>query len=528
MAFDLIVIGAGINGAGVARDAALRGLKVCLVEQADLCHGTTRWSSRLIHGGLRYLEFGELGLVHESLQERETLLRLAPHLVRPLPLLIPVFEGSRRGFNTVDFGLWIYDLLSIGRSVPGHQRLSRDEALARLPSLRPSGLEGGVLYYDAQVSFVERLVVENALAARAAGATLRTYTRVEHILREGNRVRGVAVRDVQTGRQDMLEAPAIVNAAGPWLDRVLAGAEASLPRFLGPTKGTHIVVPPLPGLEGLACYGEAPADGRPFFIMPWNGLSLIGTTDTRCDEDPDQLRPTAAEVDYLLDATRSLLPEAGLQRSHILYAYSGARPLPRQGLKETAAITRRHQVRHHGRSLRGLYSLIGGKITTYRHLAEEAVDLVAARLGRPAGPCTTASVPLPGAAVREELLADLARHPGVPASARDHLCDVYGRRALDVAELVRQTPELGERLDDASGAIAAEVVFAVRQEQARTLSDILLRRCLVGLGADLGAAAVPKALAVAARHLGWDAARCAAEEAAYRAETGALRPPAAA
>jgi len=526
MAFDLIVIGAGINGAGVARDAALRGLKVCLVEQADLCHGTTRWSSRLIHGGLRYLEFGELGLVHESLQERETLLRLAPHLVRPLPLLIPVFAGSRRGFNTVDFGLWIYDLLSLGRSVPGHQRLSRAEALVRLPGLKSAGLEGGVLYYDAQVAFVERLVVENALAAQAAGAELHTYTAVEHILRDGNRLRGVAVRDALSGARHTLEAPAVVNAAGPWLDRVLAGAEAALPRFLGPTKGTHIVVPALPGLKGLACYGEAQADGRPFFIMPWNGLALIGTTDTRCDEDPDRLRPQSSEVDYLLEATRGLLPGASLSRRSVLYAYSGLRPLPRQGLKETAAITRRHQVRHHGRSVRGLYSLIGGKITTYRHLAEEAVDQVVARLGRPAAPCTTATAALPGTAPREQVLAELASYPALPVATRGHLYDLYGGRAGEVAALTRQAPELAELLDPAGGAIAAEVVHAVRHEQARTLGDILLRRCMAGLGADLGAAALPKALAVAARHLGWDGARCAAEEAAYRAEIAQLQVPA--
>jgi glycerol-3-phosphate dehydrogenase len=524
MAFDLIVIGAGINGAGVARDAALRGLKVCLVEQADLCHSTTRWSSRLIHGGLRYLEFGELGLVHESLQERETLLTIANHLVRPLPLLIPAYEHSRRGVNTVDFGLWVYDLLSIGRSVPGHQRLSRSEALARMPALNGEGLTGGVVYYDAQVTFVERLVVENVLAAEAAGAEIRTYTTVERIEKEGNHVRGVTVRDSLTGEGGTLEAPAIVNAAGPWVDRVLAGADASLPRFLGPTKGTHIVVPRFPGITELACYAEARADGRPFFIIPWNGQVLIGTTDTRCDEDPDRLRPTEAEIAYLLDATTGLLPGAGLTQHSIRYAYSGVRPLPRQGLKETSAITRRHQVRHHGRTARGLYSLIGGKITTYRHLAEEVVDQVAARLPQAVAPCSTAGQKLPGAGPRDAVLRSLGEYSAVPAAAHGHLYDVYGARAPEVAALTRGAPDLGTLLDKTSGAIAAEVVFAATRERARTLGDILLRRCMAGLGPDLGVAALPGALATAARHLGWDPARCVAEEAAYRAEIATLHP----
>jgi glycerol-3-phosphate dehydrogenase len=201
MHFDLIVIGGGINGAGIARDAALRGLRTCLVEQGDLCNSTTRWSSRLIHGGLRYLEFGELGLVHESLQERETLLHNAPHLVRPLPLLIPVYEDSRRGMNTVDFGLYVYDLLSIGRSIPGHRRLSRDQTLKEIPGLAADGLTGAAIYYDAQVTYVERLVVENALAAAAAGARIETHTVVEKVLLDKNHVTGIDVRNTLSGER---------------------------------------------------------------------------------------------------------------------------------------------------------------------------------------------------------------------------------------------------------------------------------------------------------------------------------------
>jgi len=517
--FDLIVIGGGINGAGIARDAALRGLRTCLIEQGDLCNSTTRWSSRLIHGGLRYLEFGELGLVHESLQERENLLQNAPHLVRPLPLLIPVYENSRRGMNTVDFGLYVYDLLSIGRSVPGHRRLSREATLQAMPGLAADGLTGAAIYHDAQVTYVERLVVENSLAAAAAGARIETHTAVEKILLDRNHVTGVEVRNTRTGERSVHHARAIVNAAGPWVDRVLAAAGRPLPRFLGPTRGAHIIVPPFAGLAGTACYAEAQSDGRPFFILPWNGMALIGTTDIRSDEDPGTLRATEAEIRYLLDETRNMFPACGLTRDSILYTWCGMRPLPRQGRRETGAITRRHLIRHHGRSARGLTSIIGGKITTYRHLAEEVVDQVAPRLRIRIRGCTTAETPLPGgAATRDQVVRELMSFSAVPATSHSHLYAVYGSRAPHVAALTRAAADLGEPVCTVSGALAAEVVFAVREEFAMTLGDILLRRSMVGLGPDLGRAALPAVLVVAKRHLGWDDARCRAEEAAYRAE----------
>ena len=523
MQFDLIVIGGGINGAGIARDAALRGLRTCLVEQADLCNSTTRWSSRLIHGGLRYLEFGELGLVHESLQERTRLLHNAAHLVRPLQLFIPVYAHSRRGINTVDFGLWVYDLLSVGGVLPGHRRLSREAAIAELPALNREGLDGGILYHDAQVTFVERLVVENALAASAAGAMIRTYTTAERIVLEGNQVQGVVVRDSRTGQRETLTARAVVNAAGPWVDRVLAGADCVMPRFMGPTKGTHIVVHRFEGMTDVACYAEARSDGRPFFIIPWNGMVLIGTTDTRCDADPASVHAEEGEIAWLLTEAGHVFPGTKLGRDSVLYAYSGLRPLPRQGLRETASITRRHQVRHHGRTARGLYSVIGGKITTYRHLAEEVVDQVAQRLGINTGPCTTDATALPGGAgEREQILAELAQVPGLGESSQAHLYAVYGARAPAVAALAVRDPVLAEPICTFSGAIAAEVVFAVREECAVGMADILMRRCMAGLSPDLGRGALQRALPVAAKYLGWDAHRLASEAEACAAEIRVL------
>lgn len=514
--YDVLVIGAGINGAGIARDAALRGLRTCIVDQDDAGGGTSRWSSRLIHGGLRYLEHGELGLVHESLRERESLLTQAPHLVRPLPLLIPVYAGSRRSLATVDFGLWVYDLLSLGHGLPRHRRLSRDEAIREVPGLRIDGLEGAATYFDAQVTFPERLVVELLLAARESGAVIRTRTRVTGLLADGGRVRGATVQ-LPDGQPATLTATVVVNAAGPWVDRVVAGGTPAAGRLLGPTKGTHVVVRRFPGFAGQALYAEAP-DGRPFFIIPWNRLVLIGTTDTRFDGDPATARATAADVAYLLEATRSVFPRTAPGPQDVLYAYAGVRPLPRQGQRETAAITRRHHVRQHAR-LRGLYTVVGGKLTTFRSLAEDAVDQVAARLGRRGVRCQTATAGLPGGgATPLDVETELQRFPGLSARSRRHLADTYGTRAERVAALVLSEPWLAEPICAWSHAIGAEVVYAFEQEFAGSLADVLFRRCMAGLGPDLGRAASLAAAAVGARCLGWDTERLRTEEATWATE----------
>lgn len=526
MAFDLIIIGGGINGAGIARDAAARGMRVCLVEQDDFCAATSRWSSRLIHGGLRYLEHGEFGLVRESLRERETLLATAPHLVCPLPLLIPIFRGARRGRAAIRSGMWLYDLLSADKSLPRHRMLDAAATATTAPGLRTEALLGSACYYDAQVTFPERLVLENLIDARQLGAELRARTRAERVLVEAGRVRGVSVRDLATGALETLAAPLVVNAAGPWVDRLLSGLPGRrMRRFIGGSKGTHIVVDPLPGLGASACYAEAAADGRPFFVIPWNGLTLIGTTDVAFDGDPGAVRTEPAEVDYLLAETARLFPRAALSRAGIHYSYVGVRPLPRAEGRDQAAITRRHQLRHHRTVARGLYSVIGGKLTTYRSLAEQVVDRLVRKLPRELRPCSTATRPLPGALVDQvPLAAEIAGQAGLPAPAAARLVGLYGARATEVAALVRREPALGAEICGRSHALAAEIVFSFESEMAGTLADCLMRRTMLGLGADLGAAALPAALATARTHLGWNEARLAEEGRRFAAETAALRP----
>jgi glycerol-3-phosphate dehydrogenase len=403
--YELIVIGAGINGAAIAREAALAGIKVLLVERGDIGTGTSSASSRLIHGGLRYLEHAELGLVYESLRERERLLALAPHLVEPLELCIPIYRGARRQRWQIGIGLTVYDWLSAGKSLPKRRLYGRDELLAYLPGLRRDGLVGGASYYDAQVRYPERLVVENVRDAVAHGAVLSTYSRVTRVRVERGRATGVEWQSAR-GRSGA-RAPLIVNAAGPWVDEVLGPIQHT--RLIGGTKGSHIVVPPFPGAPHVGVYVEAGADHRPFFILPWNELLLIGTTDERYEGDPGAADIDARERAYLAAETERVFPGAAGLTSRVLYTHTGVRPLPYQPRGAEGAITRRHIIRRH-RAARGLYSIVGGKLTTHRALAEDVLRKVRGELPRRVHPKLTHDRPLPGAlqqGERDELLREL-------------------------------------------------------------------------------------------------------------------------
>jgi glycerol-3-phosphate dehydrogenase len=483
--YDVIIVGAGINGAGIARDAAMRGLKVLLIDKGDIGGGTSAASTRLIHGGLRYLEQFEFGLVRESLIERETLLRIAPHLVRPLAITIPIYKQSRRGRMTIRAGMIAYDLLSWGKSLPRHRMQSARATLEKLPGLNPEGLVGSAVYYDAQVEFAERLVLENVLAAVEAGATLRTYTHVTKLLTAGGRVAGV---QVNTDQADEIKADFVVNAAGPWVDQLQDQ------QLIGGTKGSHIVVAPFPGAPENAIYLEAVSDARPFFVIPWNGNYLIGTTDVRFEDDPDRVCSELWEVDYLLAETNRAFPGSGLTRERVLYTYSGVRPLPFTTNEDEQKITRRHFLREHPQ-FKNLISVVGGKLTTYRSLAEECVNKIFG-----ASRSRTAEVPLPGA-------VDLADYP---SNLCKRLLRIYGSRAREVAELAK-------RLND-QNTLAAEIVFAFEQEFAKTLADCFLRRTMRGLNADRGLGDIHAAAEVGKRLLGWTEERAVSEVESYRTQ----------
>ena len=517
-AFDAIIIGAGINGAGIARDAALRGLRVLLLDKGDIASGTTAWSTRLIHGGLRYLEHGELGLVRESLRERERLLHIAPHLVRPLPLLIPLYADARRAPLVVRAGLFIYDLLSFDKTLASHRTLTRAEALKRAPGLATEALRGAALYYDAQVEYAERLALENALDAVGHGASVLTYARVTRINEESGRVCGVEFDDLLAGGSYRARGAVVINAAGPWADEIAAVVHPPLKRMVGGTKGSHIVVAPFASAPRDALYVEAQADGRPFFIIPWHELYLIGTTDVRYAGDLDKVVPDKTEIAYLLAETNRVLPSAQLTRTDVLYAYAGVRPLAYRPAGATDSITRRHFIHDHAPQLDGLVSIVGGKLTTYRELARQAVNLIYKKLRRAPAACLTAERPLPGAACTDfkTFSARFKTESALPVAMNERLLRIYGTRAVEVLRLAEDDAELRAPFSAESNALGAEVLFAFRAELAATLSDCLLRRTMVGLSRALGLDAVEHAAELAQKYLGWDDARVEREVSDYR------------
>ncbi len=514
--FDLIIIGAGINGAGIARDAAMRGLKVLLLDKGDIGGGTSSWSTRLIHGGLRYLEHGEIGLVRESLRERETLFRIAPHLVRPLPILIPIYKTARRGPWTIRAGMIAYDLLSFDKSLSHHRMLSGEELLRRAPGLNVEGLRGAALYYDAQVEFAERLVLENALSATEHGATVVTYGRVDTLRIENGTVSGVEFTDLFSDQRHFARGRIVVNATGPWADRVLAGLGAE--RMIGGTKGSHIIVAPFAGAPATALYVEAETNHRSFFVIPWNSNYLIGTTDLRYEGDLDAVEIEDREIDYLLGETNRVISDAKLNRESILYTYSGVRPLAFTSDRDEQSITRRHFIRDHAPRLKNLLSIVGGKLTTYRSLSEQTVDLVLKKLRRPAPPCSTGDTPLPGAVTANfgSFCEQFCQECGLPKPTSERLLRIYGTRAPGVLKLAAEDHTLLKTIGSETGTLAAEVVFSFRHELAETLSDCLWRRTMAGFSSSVGIGEAEAAARIAQEHLGWSEDRAQREVESYR------------
>lgn len=504
--YDVVVIGAGINGGGIFREASLRGYKTLLLEKDDLGGATTSTSSRLIHGGLRYLEHYEFPLVRESLRERERLLKAAPHLVTPLPLTLPVYKGHKRGPFMIGLGMVAYDVLSYDKSVPTSKMLTREQALAAEPGLEPEGLRAAGRYYDAQAVFPERLVVENVIDGVRQGGTVRTHSTVSGLEIEDGTANTVIYTD-ESGQEHRVTTASVINVAGPWIDRVLDLA-GSFPRFNGGTKGSHIVVKPFPGAPKDALYIEARQDGRPYFIIPWNDLYLIGTTDIRFTGELDTIVADEDEIAYLLDETNLAIPDAKLAREDVLYTFAGVRPLPYVPEGSTAAITRSHIIQSHRPDVNNIFTIIGGKLTTYRSLAEEAVDVIDKQFDRPVGgkKSPTRSKRLPGAAANmpKEHNRFVAKRPAwlTEASAR-WLVNLYGVRAYDVVKLAETNPRLQRPIRDGHDAIIAVIPFSFDQEYAGTLADVMLRRTMLSMEADAGLAVAESMSYVAQELYDW-------------------------
>src|SRR5216684_9093682 len=468
---DAVVIGGGMAGAGVARDLALRGVSVALFEKGDFASGTSSKSSKLIHGGLRYLELMDFALVRESLREKKTLERLAPHLVRPLPFLVPVYRGSQRGLITVRIGMWLYDLLTPGRERERFRVVRTVDALALEPSIQAQDLRGAGYYFDDLLLFPERLCRENALSAARHGARVHNYCEVEEVTRGPRGLDGVRVRDLLTGQVHTVRAPVIVNCAGPWVDRLreLAGVREAGARVLRTTKGIHCL---LPRVTERAVYLST-ADDRMIFVIPWREFSMIGTTDTDFDGDPDRLWATREEVEYLLEAVRPALPDPRVAFDQVAYTWAGVRPLAYEEGRSASKVSRDHKVVVEGPEGRFL-SVTGTKLTCFRSLAEQVGDRVMRALGRRV-PSRTADLTLDG--LDDEVgkiearawmdVSDEIAATGLARETLESLVETYGRGFTRVLALLRKLPDGAERLCPRNPEIVAQLHHAVREEIGR-------------------------------------------------------------
>lgn len=517
--FDLLVVGGGITGTGIARDAVLRGLKVALVEKLDFASGTSSKSTKLIHGGLRYLEQGELKLVFESVNERNRLMRLARHLVRPLPFLVARFKGDRRWLVTLDIGLWLYEALCFFGGYKNHRTYRAAKTLALEPTLRREGLSGGILYYDAMTDDA-RLTLENALDAKASGAVLANHVRAGALITSGDAITGVTVIDALTGSSFDVRAKLVVNATGPWSDEVRA--LAGEPALLKPTKGIHLVVDAqrLPVHNALVM--THPKDKRVMFTIPWGlGRTAVGTTDTFFDGRPDSVEPTAADVDYLLDAANHFYPGAKLTTDDVISTWSGLRPLlkPPDAAAGASQVSREHLIVER----KGFITIAGGKLTTYRTMSAEVVDRVSKQLGLKQ-PSTTDDRPLPGAAgfmesdeALDAFVKSLESARLDAASARAFV-EMYGGRAKSVLERCHRDADAGTKVDPELPWMMGQVDEAMENELAETLDDVMSRRLTLVLRArDQGLGIAPVIAARMASRRGWSTERTEAELAAYRA-----------
>jgi glycerol-3-phosphate dehydrogenase len=508
--FDVAIIGGGIIGCGIARDAALRGLRVALVEKQDFGGGTTAASTRIVHGGLRYLEMLDFRLVRLDLRERETLLRIAPHLVKPLEFLIPFFRRTGASALKMRVGLALYDALSYDKSLPSRRWLTTAAARAADSALAAAGTTGAAAYHDARVDSPERLALENVLDAERHHGVAVNYCEALSIA-GGNGGSVVRVRDVSTPgapEEGEITARVVVNATGAWLELVSETLTGRRPAVIRTTKGVHLVCRPLTG-HALVLFSRV--DGRLLFAIPRAGLTWIGTTDTDFTGDPALARADRSDVDYLIQSVKHVFPAVG--RDDVFHTTAGVRALVKAGGSESS-VSRMHRiVSGPPAGPAGVISVLGGKITGYRAIAEDVTDAVCDRLGAANRKCSTAERPLPGG------------EPVQPAGAPPALADLYGSRVGDLLALAA-APQLGAPLSPRYADIGAQVVLAVREEHCVHLSDFMRRRTLLGATEDQGWDAAPRVAALMRAELGWSAEREAAELADYQREIDWRRPPA--
>jgi glycerol-3-phosphate dehydrogenase len=502
--FDVLVIGGGINGVAIARECAQWGKRTLLVEQNDFSSGTTSRSTRIIHGGLRYLEHGEIGLVRESLLERERLLCQLPHLVRPLQFLLALPRKSRslrRSGPAIRTGLWLYHRWAGGRHSASIDRRAFERQL-------DNGNAWAVYSYeDAQCEFPERLVAEWLSESVDAGAVVCNHTQLLEITRSNGGVTGARLRDRISAQEYIIHAAHIINATGPWADAVIAASGIAAPRMIGGVRGSHLVLPAFSGAPEQAVYTEA-LDGRPIFVIPWNGQWLVGTSEVADTNTPDNPQPSTQEIDYLFQSFTRLFPRSGATMADIRYHFAGIRPLPFAPGKPVSAITRHHILHDHAPDgAAGLISVISGKLTTAARLAREVGRKLGIDIPDPVNVFASPAVEEDVESTVRQWARIVACKAKIPAGCAEAIAEWHGRHALAIAHAASLDDRLREPLCPHSCHLVAEAVEAVAHESAVTLGDILLRRVPVALGACWSEECSREAALKIGRALGWDQQR---------------------
>lgn len=516
---DLVVVGAGVTGAGIARDAARRGLRVVLLEQNDIAYGTSSRSSKLIHGGLRYLETYEFSLVFESVSERRIVMDLAPHLVNPMAFLFPVYQGSRKSLRMISAGMWLYDGLALFRSPKRHRTLNPSEVAKEEPLLKQEGLQGAPLYYDCSTDDA-RLTLETIIDATQNGAVVATWARVDALVKnDQGRIAGVVVKNARDGSLKEVNAHAVINATGPWTDEVLAMSGPRKGKLLRPTKGVHIVVDreKLPVQHAVVLFH--PDDNRVLFALPWGDRTYVGTTDTDYDGVPGEEAATLEDIDYLIAAPNHSFPTSQITRGDVVSTWAGLRPLiapePEVGEMAESQVSREHQIVI-GED--GLITIAGGKLTTYRKMAQECVDVavnlltLSGKLPEDLQSGESTKFPLPGGVGWPEdddhakVAVELAEvcDCDISAAVARHLVDTYGMRALELAKMCAADPSLTEPIVPGRIEIMAQVDFGVKEELAASVSDVMTRRTQIFFrDFEQGLGSVEKVATRMAHLIGW-------------------------
>ena len=519
--FQVVVIGGGINGVAVARQCARSGKRTLLIEQNDFASGVTSRSTRIIHGGLRYLEHGEVGLVRESLRERESLLRERSHLVHPLHFLLVMNENSRRSALKVRAGLWLYQRMA---GKPTNTDSSEME-LKQLERALDAGHRWSFFNYeDAQCEFPERLVAEWLLEAVDAGAIVRNHMEALAVDVTHGRVRGVLLRDQITGRDERVDAGWMINCSGPWADRVCQRSSIRMSKpMLGGVRGSHIVLSRFSGSPNAAIYTEA-VDGRPFFVLPWNDQILVGTTEVADTGDPSRTLPATEEISYLVRSVAQLFPKAKISTQSVKHAFAGIRPLPYSPDNRPSAVTRQHILHDHADDgAVHMLSVIGGKLTTAASLARDCARKIGLSAAEPNAMALGTGPALDP--LLDEAVLEIARIGSVSEETARGILEWHGKRAADIARMALVGAELRAPICPHTSHVIAEVVEAYRREFAVTLGDVLLRRVPVALGACWSESCSREAALRIGAVLGWNEHTMGANLESFETERAAFLHP---